>query len=139
MTIATPPVLKEQKDRKRFENKGSDGKELQVVIRLGGELIGARAEEAPRFIQMVAAASEIPFQEKETDTTGTQHQWRTLKDARYGWRGDVMLRCGSREEVIKLYKAVEGKAIDVPGGGKISIEVIPHVALIDDAREARRQ
>ena len=42
-------------------------------------------------------------------------------------------------EVLKLFAAIEGKTIDVPGGGKIAIEVIPHVSLIDEAREIKRQ
>jgi hypothetical protein len=138
-TIAIPPVLKEQKDRKRHSNKGSDGKELQVVIRLGGEFIGARLEESPRFMAMIATAAQVPLQQQESEAVSSQYQWRTLKDARFGWRGDVLIRCSSKEEVLKLFAAIEGKTIDVPGGGKITIEVIPHVSLIDEAREIKRQ
>ena len=57
-----------------------------------------------------------------------------LKDARYGWRGDVLTNLATKEEVIQLYKQVEGKAISVTSGGRISVEILPQIALMAEVR-----
>eukprot|EP00972_Heterocapsa_arctica_P013606 2007127-Heterocapsa_arctica.AAC.1 len=57
--LAEAPALKEQKDRKAFRSKGSDGKELQVVIRLEGEHVGARKNELKDYVQMMRIATGI--------------------------------------------------------------------------------
>eukprot|EP00972_Heterocapsa_arctica_P030515 4493114-Heterocapsa_arctica.AAC.1 len=51
--LAEAPALKEQKDRKKLLAMGSDGRELQVVIRLEGEHVGARKDEVNDFVRMM--------------------------------------------------------------------------------------
>jgi hypothetical protein len=43
-TVAIPPILKEHKDRRKYEERGRDGRELQVIIRFAGEFVEARKE-----------------------------------------------------------------------------------------------
>ena len=87
---------------------------------------------------MIADSTYIPLQDHEEDIISKPYQWHLMKDARFGWRGDILLRCGSKEEVTKLFVMIEGKAVDVAGGGKISIEVIPHISIVEQARDAKR-
>ncbi len=46
-------------------------------------------------------------------------------------------QAGSQAEAIRMYSALEGKAITIPGGGRMVIEVILHIALVDEARQAK--
>lgn len=118
-TNAIPPVLKEQKDRRRYEISGRGGKEKELVVRFMGEFIGSRIEEAARFVGMVAEAAQVQLQMEETDMLSVQYQWKELVDAQYRWNRDVRLRCNTKEEVLRIFMAVEGKTIDVPGGGRL--------------------
>ena len=135
--LAVAPALKEQKDRKRFAAKGNDGKELQVVIRLSGEFVGVRANEGGEFVRMIRSTTGVPLQETESTMIREAYQWTMLKDARFGWRGDILLRVAAKEEVLHMFGSLEGKAINVPGGGRIIIEVMPHISLLDEARARR--
>jgi hypothetical protein len=135
--LAEAPALKEQKDRKRHEAKGSNGKELQMVLRLGGEFIGARAGEAKDYMKLVKEAAQLPLQEEPTKDLREAYQWSLMVDARYGWRGDILMRLDSQEEVLDMYANLEGKAISVAGGGRIVIEMVPHIALLTAARSRR--
>ena len=137
-TIAVPPVLKEEEGRRRYEKKGSDGKEKQVVVRFGGEFVKARADEAENFMRMLQDTAQIQFLSQESEAVSSEYQWRKIQDARFGWKGDVVLQCNTKEEVLRLFAAAEGKTIEVPGGGRISIEIIPHVSLAEESRNARR-
>lgn len=135
--LAEAPALKEQKDRKRHEAKGSNGKELQMVIRLGGEFIGARAGEVNNFMRLVANAARLPLQEEPIKDVREAYQWALMIDARYGWRGDILLRLNSQEEVLAMFGNLEGKAIGVSGGGRVVIELMPHISLLSAARTRR--
>ena len=132
--IAAAPALKEQRELKKFQAKGSDGRELQVVIRLGGELIQGRARELEQFVAKIAECSRIPLAESHTEVLKAPYQWSMMSDARYGWRGDILIKLATKAEVILLYRSVEGKSIAVADGGQISIEVLPHVTLVDELR-----
>ena len=46
-------------------------------------------------------------------------------------------RQGRVPEAIRMYTSLEGKAITTPGGGRIVVEVVLHIALVDAARQAR--
>jgi hypothetical protein len=135
--LAEAPALKEQKDRKRYEAKGSNGKELQMVLRLGGEFIGARAGEAKDYMKLVGEAAQIPMQEEPTKDLKEAYQWALMVDARYGWRGDILMKFNTMEEVLDTYANLEGKAISVAGGGRIVIEMVPNIALLTACRGRR--
>ena len=135
--LAEAPALKEQKDRKRHEARGSNGKELQMVLRMGGEFIGARAGEVNDYMRLVKKAAQLPMQEEPTNDLREAYQWTLMVDARYGCRGDILMRLNSQEEVLATYANLEGKAISVAGGGRIVIEMIPHIALLTEARNRR--
>jgi hypothetical protein len=135
--IAVAPALKEEKDRKRYAAKGSDGKELQLVLRFSGEFVCAREKEVGDFMNMVQTAAGIPLMPVAVEVLKEKGQWTLLKDARYGWKGDVLVKVGSQEEAIRMYSSLEGKAITIPGGGRIVIEAILHIALVDAARKAK--
>jgi hypothetical protein len=135
--LAEAPALKEQKDRKRYEAKGSNGKELQMVLRLGGEFIGARAGEAKDYMKLVGEAAQIPMQKEPTKDLKEAYQWALMVDARYGWRGDILMKFSTLEEVLDTYASLEGKAISVAGGGRIVIEMVPNIALLTACRGRR--
>jgi len=135
--LAEAPALKEQKDRKKYEAKGSDGKELQVVIRLGGEFVEARRGEVGDYVRMVKEATGIPLANEATEIVKEMYQWALLQDARHGWRGNVVTRLGTKEEVLHMFTMLEGKVIEVAGGGRMVIEVLPHISLMLEARSAR--
>ena len=61
-----------------------------------------------------------------------------MKDPRFGWRGEIFFKVKTAEEVIKMYTCLEGKHFNVGVEGVILIEVIPHVALVEKARNAHR-
>ena len=65
------------------------------------------------------------------------YQWALLQDARHGWRGNVVTRLGTKEEVLHMFTMLEGKVIEVAGGGRMVIEVLPHISLMLEARSAR--
>ena len=65
--LAEAPALKEQRDRKRHEAKGSDGKELQVVIRTCGEYAGARGDEAGEHVRMMREMTRIQLKAQATE------------------------------------------------------------------------
>ena len=133
-TIAIPPVLQEQKERRRKEMKGDEEKMKQVIIRLRGEFIEVRHKEAKDMMRMIADEAEIEIFNEESEVINGGKEWKMLTDARYGWKGDILLKCTSVEQVLKLFKKVEGKAFDVGDSGKVSIEVLPHARLVIDAR-----
>ena len=135
--IAAAPALKEEKDRKRYAAKGSDGKELQLVLRFSGEFVGARASEVGDFMSMVQTATGVQLMPVPAEALKEAGQWIMLQDPRYGWRGDVLVKTGSQAEAIRMYSSLEGKAITIPGGGRMVIEVILHIALVDAARQAK--
>ena len=60
-----------------------------------------------------------------------------MKDARYGWSGDILIMLSSIEEVIRLFMTLDGKAIEVGGGGRIVIEVLPHISLLEKVRNSQ--
>eukprot|EP00972_Heterocapsa_arctica_P107659 15859278-Heterocapsa_arctica.AAC.1 len=66
------------------------------------------------------------------------HQWTMIMDARNGWKGDIMVKLGSKWEVGQLYATLEGKSIKIAGGGQIVIEVLPHISMVEEARKRRR-
>lgn len=135
--LAAAPAIKEQKDRKRYEAKGSDGRELQIVVRLTGELIGARMAEAEHSVHMMREATRIPLEAKGTEVVKDAYQWMLMQDARYGWRGDFLIKLANKAEVLTIFKGLDGKAISFSGGGRIAVEVMPHISMLDDARRAR--
>jgi hypothetical protein len=135
--IAVAPALKEEKDRKRYAAKGSDGKELQLVLRFSGELVGGREIEAVDYMSMVQAAAGIPIMPEPVEVLKDTGQWVMLRDPRYGWQGDVLIKVGTPDEAIRMFTSLEGKAISVPGGGRIVVEAILHIALVDAARKAK--
>ena len=134
--ITAAPALTEQKELKKYIRLGSDGKELQVVLRLVGEYIGARLDEVSAFVKMMAEASQVPLLPQAVEVVTEAFQWKPMLDARYGWKGYVLTRVNTTEEVIRIFRTLDGKAINVAGGGKIVIEVIPHVSLVEAARNA---
>ena len=117
--------------------KGSDGKELHVVIRLSGEFVGSRVAEAKEYVGMVREATGIPLKGEASEVMTEAYQWTLLQHARHGWRGDVVVRLATKSEVLHMYAAVEGKTIAVTDGGRIVIEVVPHISLIEEARNGR--
>ncbi len=128
---------KEEKDRKGYAAKGGDGKEMQLVIRFAGEFVGARAGEVGDFMSMVQTATGVQLMPVPAEALKEAGQWIMLQDPRSGWRGDVLVKTGSQAEAIRMYSSLEGKAITIPGGGRMVIEAILHIALVDAARQAK--
>ena len=133
-TIAALPALQEQRERKKKDSKEDEEKMKQVIIRMRGEFIEARGEEASKFIDMITKAAEIKADEKESEIITNKGQWKRLTDHRYGWRGDILMKCEDTDKVIELYKKVEGKTIEMGEGSKVTIEIIPHAKLVVEAR-----
>ena len=133
-TIAVPPVLQEHKDRRRKEGNGDEAKRNQVIIRLRGEFIETRSNQAEKIMKMMAEEAQIQIDEEESGVVSGKKQWKKMVDARTGWKGDVLLRCAAVEEGIKLFRSVEGKTIEVGEGGKITVEIIPHASVVQEAR-----
>ena len=133
-TIAIPPVLQEQKDRKKKEVKGNDDKLTQIIVRLRGEFIEAQEDQAPRIVQMIAEKSQTKLDEEESAVVAGKHQWKKIKDPRTGWKGDILIKCSDEDEVIKIYRLIEGKALELGDDGRITVEVIPHARLAIEAR-----
>ena len=106
----------------------------QVIIRFRGEFIEARDAQAEQMMRMVAEKAEIEVDARESGTVVERKQWKKISDVRRGWRGDIFFRCDRREDVIKLFRRVEGCAIEVAGGGRVSGEVIPNANLVQEAR-----
>ena len=108
----------------------------QVIIRLRGEYIETQAEKAADIMKMISRKAQIQIENEEAAVVGNKKQWKKLVDARFGWRGDILLKCNDAEEAIKLYQGVEGKALEIGDGGRITIEIIPHAKVIIEARNA---
>eukprot|EP00972_Heterocapsa_arctica_P015866 2338905-Heterocapsa_arctica.AAC.1 len=70
--------------------KGSDGKELQVVIRLEGEHVGARKDEVNDYVRMMRVVANIQLKAEATEVVKEAYQWTLIQDAGHGWRGDIM-------------------------------------------------
>ena len=87
-------------------------------------------------MEMIARESAVPINKEEAETVGDAKQWKKLEDARYGWRGDILMKCKDEEEVCQLFRRIDGKAFGVGAGGRISIEIIPHARIIQDARRS---
>ena len=85
-------------------------------------------------MKMVKKEAKIPMDDEASEMLKKEYQWMLLKDARYGWRGDTIIKMANKNEVLNLYRAVEGKAITVAGGGRIVLEVLPHISLLAEAR-----
>ena len=83
---------------------------------------------------MVAREASIPFAAEASETPTRAYQWTLLKDARYGWQGGVIAKLALPNEVLQLFRSVEGKAITVPHGGRIVLEALPHSSLMAEAR-----
>ena len=134
-TIAALPVLQEQRERKSKTNKEDEEKMKQVILRLRGEFIEARGEQAKKFMNMISRATLIQCEEDESEVVTNKGQWKKLMDPRFGWRGDVILKCESADKVIDIYRQIEGKAIELGEGARVTIEVIPHAKLVIEARK----
>ena len=48
-----------------------------------------------------------------------------------------MVRLGTEAEVLHMFTALEGKVVEVAGGWRIVIEVMPHISLVERARNCR--
>ena len=127
-----PLVLQEHKDRRRKEGNGDEAKRNQVIIRFRGGFIETRSNQAEKIMKMMAEEAQIQIDEAESGVVSKQ--WKKMVDARTGWKGDVLLRCAVVEEAIKLFRSVEGKNIEVGEGGKITVEIIPHASVVQEAR-----
>ena len=134
--FAVTPVLKEHRDMKWLPSQASDSKEFQVVVRFTGEHVGARIVELDGFVALVGAATQIPFANEARGVINVAYHWKPLADARFGWKGDLD-RCKAKDEIIQLYSQAEGKTIEIPGGGKIVVEIIPNITMIAEARNFR--
>ena len=132
--ITEAPALKEHKDMKKYIAQGSDGKDLQVIIRFNGEFIGSRENAIGEFMEMVKRETTIPFAEEASEIPTREHQWMPMKDARYVWRGDIVAKLARKSEVLHLYRSLEGKAITVADGGRIVLEIMPRISLLAEAR-----
>ena len=106
----------------------------QVVIKMRGEFIEARKGEINELMKMIAVAGGIRINEAESEVVSEAAQWKAMVDSRTGWRGDVMMKCDTSEDIFKLFEKVEGKAFNVGTFGKITIEIIPHAKLVIEAR-----
>ena len=73
---------------------------------------------------------------KGREVVAGQHQWAMIRDARYGWRGEILTQCANEAEVLRLYGCVNGKTIGTAQGGKILVEIMPHASLVLRARNA---
>ena len=104
------------------------------MVRLVGEYVASRKKEVCDFVRMMSEATQIPFEKTSAELVTKPYQWKELQDARYGWKGDVVMKVEKKEEVVRLFSKLEGKSIDVAGGGKIVIEVLPHISLIEEIR-----
>lgn len=51
--------------------------------------------------------------------------------------GDVLIKMRAKAKVLHTFAMLEGKEIDVAGGGRIAIEALPHISLIEVARNCR--
>ncbi|CAK0856827.1 unnamed protein product [Prorocentrum cordatum] len=123
--LAEPPVLDEQKDAKRIRARGSDGKELDMIIRVSGEFVGARLLEVPSFVSMTSTATGLPLSPSASETSTVPYQWKPMVDARRGWQGHALLHVRTTEEVLLTFERLEGKTTDLAAGGRMAIEVIP--------------
>ena len=108
------PALKEQKEFKRYMAKGSDGRELQAVVRLGGEYVGAREDEVHEYVRMIKEATGIPLMGDASARVEEAYQWMLLRDARDGWRGDVLVKVGTKAEVLHMFAALEAIGVLPP-------------------------
>ena len=106
----------------------------QVLIRLKGEFIEVYKPQVEKIVAMIADAAQVPFDAEESLTIAKRKQWKKIEDTRVGWKGDLLLRCDSVDEVLKLFNKIEGKTIEVGDMGKVSVEVIPHARIAVDAR-----
>ena len=134
--LAMVPALAETRALRRNAHRAPDGRELQVVLRFSGELIGGRFPEVHTFMALAREAARLPLHPQAVEELTAVYQWKPLVDARAGWRGDVLLQVRHRDEVKVTFQRLEGKAIDVAGQGRIVIEVIPHVSLLEMVRAA---
>ena len=119
---------------KKYIAQGSNGKDLQVIIRFNGEFTGSRENATGEFMEMAKRETTIPFAEEASEIPTKEHQWMPMKDARYGWRGDIVAKLARKSEVLHLYRSLEGKAINVANGGRIVLETMPHISLLAEAR-----
>eukprot|EP00972_Heterocapsa_arctica_P004053 602106-Heterocapsa_arctica.AAC.1 len=87
---------------------------------------------------MMREATGIQFRAEATEMVKVAHQWTMIQDARHGWRGDIMVKLGSESEVLQLVATLEGKSIKIADGGQIVIEVLPHISMVEEARNRRR-
>ena len=133
-TIATLPVLQEEKERKMKPNKDDEEKMKQVILRLRGEFIETRGDQAQTFMKMISKATLVQFDEEESEIVINKGQWKKLSDPRFGWKGDIITKCESAEKIIDIYKLIEGKTIEMGEGARITVEVIPHARLVIEAR-----
>ena len=130
-------MLQEHKERRRKEPSGDEGRRTQVIIRLRGEFIETQAANIETIMKMIAKEAQIHVDTEESNVVGNPKQWKKLIHARYGWSGDVLVKCTDEDEAIRLYQRVEGKALEIGGGGKVTIEIFPHAKVILDARTSR--
>lgn len=133
-TISIPPVLQEQKDRKKKETKDDEGKLTQIIIRLRDELIETQEEQVHKVIKMVTEKTQIKIGEEESPVVAGKRQWKKIKDARTGWKRDVLLKCSDTDEVIKIFRLIEGRAIEMGEDGRVTVEIIPHAKMAIEAR-----
>ena len=102
-----------------------------------GEFIETQVAKIETIMKMIAGEAQIQMNREESSVVGNPKQWKKLVHARYGWSGDVLVKCTDENEAIKLYQRVEGKVLEMGGGGRVTIEIIPHAKVVLDARRSR--
>ena len=59
-------------------------------------------KEVGDFMLMVQAAAGIPLMTEAVEFLKDKSQWTLLRDARYGWKGDVLVKVWSEDEAIRM-------------------------------------
>ena len=111
----------------------------QLIIRLRGDFIEFREDIVEGFMQSVAKSSKVEINAHESDVVVEGKQWKKIIDSRSGWKGDILLRCHKKEDVVLIFQAIDGKAIAIGSDGRVNIEVIPHATLAREARHKKAQ
>eukprot|EP00972_Heterocapsa_arctica_P034228 5041665-Heterocapsa_arctica.AAC.1 len=66
--------------------------------------------------------ANIQLKTEPVEVVKEAYQWTLIQDARHGWRGDILVRLATKDEVLHMLVSLEGKSIKVSDGGQIVLE-----------------
>jgi hypothetical protein len=133
--ITACPLLDEEKARRRPTGKDDPGKDTMIIFRFTGEYINQKVADIPSFMDMIGRAANTTFSDP-VEVIQQCYQWKILLDARYGWKGDISYRCKDKAQATALHARIDGKSIDCHDQGKVVVEVITHVSIAAESRNA---